>query len=848
MTPVKNRSEKRLSRHTLANAVFLITALFAIMVLSGRENYARQMQQIEGYIDVLSQRTAEHVGDVLGDRLDAIKTIAYLYGESLTEEGVWSRHLAEVEKGASFDRIRFVTPAGASFASNGKVADVADRDYLIKGMAGESGITVVMESRFDGKQVIGFYAPVSRSGEICGVMVGFIEEETMSDILTSEIYGLPAFTMLVDETGRALGQYYGDNPSRAKNLSDIVDYIDESQQADVTDALTSRVSVGFDLMGSKGSTVGDIVPVGGTDWSLVQLFPSGAARDIVDKVNRDERFVMLLFGIVGLTACGQFIYSARRKAALEREKETRDRMISILQSAADDYICLISVDLETEIEEQFRLDGGDVLGDWAGGNYDYTHCIESYAESIVCEQDRERFLEATRLSVLRQQLARQKDIYIEYDAVLSGRRRRLQGKFTMDQDSAGRPRMVIGIRDITELTEERDRMTEEMRRARDAAESANRAKSAFLFNMSHDIRTPMNAIMGFSAMAEKYIGDRERVADCLKKINLSGEHLLKLINNILDLARIESGRSRLEIQACDISSEMRNIEYIFQADVSKKGLELRIESDIKNSIVFCDILKIHQIELNLIGNAIKYTPPGGHIVYSVRQTGLENGVASYHSSVKDDGIGMSPEFVGHVFESFEREHSGVVTGIEGSGLGLSITKRLVEEMGGSITCESVPGHGSEFIFELSFPVGALSDLRHETVGGEESSDLRGKRVLLVEDNALNREISRELLETEGIIVDEADDGDVAVEKVRWSIAGYYDVILMDVQMPRLDGFSAARQIRALPDPQLSRIPILALTANAFDEDRRAVLEAGMNGHVAKPVDIRELRARLKDCL
>ena len=364
---------------------------------------------------------------------------------------------------------------------------------------------------------------------------------------------------------------------------------------------------------------------------------------------------------------------------------------------------------------------------------------------------------------------------------------------------------------MTRCIDEDMQRTAELEQAKDAAESANRAKSTFLFNMSHDIRTPMNAIIGFS-----------------------------------DLARIENGKLELHVEAHDLEAAVNHARYIFEADLKKKQLEMTVSCELEDRIVFCDLLKLKQIELNLIGNAIKYTPAGGRIFCQVRQLGREGAYGQYQCVVRDTGIGMSEQFQQHLFAAFERESSGVTTGIEGSGLGLAITKRLVEAMGGTISCESTRGKGTVFTCTFSFAIGTEADLAGEAQE-ESHRDMRGKRVLLVEDNALNREISRELLEGEGFAVEEAADGDEAVEKLWQEGPGRYDLVLMDIQMPRMDGFTATRQIRKLPDPYFSSVPIVALTANAFEEDRKAALEAGMNGHVAKPIDMRELRRQLDQC-
>lgn len=965
-------SEKGLMRHLITNIALFFFAVFVIMVLSARENYARQMQQIDEYVDVLSSRTAQHVSDVFRDKHAAITSIAYLYGQSGHSESVEMEYLKALEESSGFDRIRFVNMAGESYTSNGKIADVSDRDYFIKGSHGESGYTVVMHSRFNSARLIGFYAPVFKEGHICGVMIGFLEEATMSDILKTDIYGYPAFTMMVSAEGESLGQYQVEELENMSGLTETLAYIKADSAEKVLAAAENHTECVFSFEGTSGKSTGVIQPVSGTDWSLFQLFPSEATRKMVNEVNMDERFVMLLFCMVFIFAGGHFVYYARKKAVLAQQNQNHGRMMSLLQSIADDYICLINVDLNTEIEEQFRIHRGDSITDWADGNYDYTHCIGEYARKVVSPIDRARFQSATKLSTLKEILSEQKDFYIEYDALVGGEPRRLQGKFTIDGNDRKTPRMLIGIRDITEQTEERIkaktrmdlivsaasavypfileenltqnqvhtvcnqgivhnglmeqltmdemmkelktsivneedynriyakmnreaqlrayergervmeirvrqrgddgrmhwmetknilmenitgdifsismtrcvdeeiRMTAELEQAKDEAESANRAKSTFLFNMSHDIRTPMNAIMGFSSMAERYVNDPEKVSDCLTKINVSGEHLLRLINNVLDLARIESGKMELDVQAHDIPASLKNVEYIFQADTQKKNQTLEVKCDIQDEIAFFDMLKMNQIELNLIGNAIKYTPNGGKILYFVEQIDRKDGYAVYRCLIKDNGIGMQEEFRKKIFDAFERENNSVVTGIEGAGLGLTIVKRLVEEMGGNIQCKSEPGKGSEFTCTFTFRIGTKADLEDETDEDIAHVNVAGKRVLLVEDNALNREISREILAGKGFIVEEANDGDVAVEKVAASPAGYYDLILMDIQMPKMDGYEATRRIRNLPDKKLAGIPIIAVTANAFAEDRRAAIKAGMDGHISKPINISEL--------
>ena len=514
--------------------------------------------------------------------------------------------------------------------------------------------------------------------------------------------------------------------------------------------------------------------------------------------------------------------------------------------------------------------------------------------------------------------------------------------------------------------------------------AANRAKREFLFNMSHDIRTPMNAIIGFTSLAATHIDNREQVLDYLKKISTSSQHLLSLINDVLDMSRIESGKVKIEEKAVHLPDLVHDVRSIIQPNVAAKRLSLFIDTmDIEDEDIITDPLRLNQILLNILSNAIKFTPTGGMISIRIAQkNGAPKGCVCYEFRIKDNGIGMSEEFQKHIFEEFSREESSTVSGIQGTGLGMSITKSIVDLMGGTIAIESEPGKGSEFIVDLCFArceqkveqrqLPQLEGLRalvadddtdtclsvstmlskigmrpEWTISGKEAvirtkyaveqgdefsvyiidwlipdmngieivrqirkvignrcpiiiltaydwadiedearaagvtafcekplflselrrvlaepfraepasepaqptaADLKGKKLLLVEDNELNREIALEILKEAGFVVDTAEDGAVAVQKIKQAAPGQYDLILMDIQMPNLDGYEATRQIRALPDAEKASIPIFAMTANAFEEDRQNALAAGMNGHIAKPLDVPHLLCVLADAL
>lgn len=377
---------------------------------------------------------------------------------------------------------------------------------------------------------------------------------------------------------------------------------------------------------------------------------------------------------------------------------------------------------------------------------------------------------------------------------------------------------------------------------------ANLAKREFLFNMSHDIRTPMNAIIGFTALAQTHIDDRGQVEDYLKKISVSSQHLLSLINDVLDMSRIESGKVTLEAKPVHLPELVHELRDIVQAVVSEKDLSLTLDTvGVENEDVIADPLRLEQILINVLANAVKFTPDGGQIsLWIVQKDTAPAGYADFEFHIKDNGIGMSEEFQKHIFEQFARERTSTVSKIQGTGLGMAITKSLVDMMGGRITVKSEQGKGSEFTISLRFPIGEAKT--GQTPPAAKASASAGKKLLVVEDNELNLEIASTLLKEAGFEVDTAENGKIAVEKVEAASADRYDLILMDIQMPEMDGYEATRRIRALPDTKKAALPIVAMTANAFEDDRKNALRAGMNGHIAKPLDIQKLFQVLSELL
>ena len=667
---------------------------------------------------------------------------------------------------------------------------------------------------------------------------------------------------------------------------------------------------------------------------------------------------------------------------VSEEKETQHQLeqMDIVKALSSDFTEITQVDLEKNTSIPFKS-RGEMVDEDRRKVHPYSETWAWIIEKHVHPSEREAFQAKVSAAALENALREADTLVIPFRATLDGSE---YHHYQVKLVTAGHDRhhLILGIRGADAEVRAEEERRKLLQDALAAAEHANRAKTTFLNNMSHDIRTPMNAIIGFTALAAAHIDNKQQVADYLGKISVSSEHLLSLINDVLDMSRIESGKMKIEEKEVHLPDILHDLRTIIQANVHAKQLELYIDTvDVVHEDVICDKLRLNQILLNLISNAIKFTKPGGMLsIRVIEKSGAPSGYASYEFRVKDSGIGISKEFQKHIFEAFTREQTSTVSGIQGTGLGMAITKNIGEMMGGTITVESEIGKGSEFTVCLQFRVSGaparceqipklaglhalvadddfhtcasvtrmltkigmraewttsgkeavlrtrlavenddefsayiidwimpdmngietvrriraiigdskpiiiltaydwtdieeeareagvtafcskplfLSELRDALMGHVESAERKpevpdeyfeGKKILLVEDNELNQEIAATILEEKGFEVDVAGDGTVAVERMQAAPAGRYDLILMDIQMPHMDGYEATRRIRSLDDPAKANIPIFAMTANAFEEDRQKALDAGLNGHIVKPIDIAKLMQVLKEAL
>lgn len=464
--------------------------------------------------------------------------------------------------------------------------------------------------------------------------------------------------------------------------------------------------------------------------------------------------------------------------------------------------------------------------------------------NVICLEDRDKVIKYNSRAFFQSLAKKDKPFAYDYRLIFGGEpvwyRIRIQRNITEDSEV----HMLIGVFNVDEEVKERELRQSQLEQALDDARAANKAKTFFLNNMSHDIRTPMNAIIGFSKLAHDNIDDKAKVEEYLSKISQSSDFLLSLINEVLDMSRIESGEMTLNEQSENLNDIIGKIEDIITPDVNAKNIEFTVDSSlVRDPEIICDSLRLNQVLLNIISNAVKYTPVGGKVLFKIIQKPtFKMGYGNFEFSVKDSGIGMSEEFVQKIYEPFVRAKNTTLSGVQGTGLGMAITRKIIEMMDGNINIDSVENLGTcvtvTFDFKCEHSEVTAEPNRNQTPISTPEIDIakfKGKRILLVEDNELNREIAQEVLSDAGLIVDSVTDGSEAVEVMKSDSATQYSLILMDIQMPVMDGYEATRRIRAMSSSIALQVPIIAMTANAFEEDRNAALAAGMNEHITKPI-------------
>lgn len=565
------------------------------------------------------------------------------------------------------------------------------------------------------------------------------------------------------------------------------------------------------------------------DWQFVTVVPIAAVEaDGTQIIKTAVIMAVIIVGVLVLALLiSTFLYSMIQRKQRENDRFLRSVYQAISQNT--DTVIFILDDLTSRPDYIFE-NSERILG---------IPCCEFLDE----EQGENSAFKSAVFDLLRNQrpeCGKEQEIYLYNDRMQKDMWLKvLICPFLL----RNKPKHIFAVTDVTEERQARENIAA----AVIAAEQANSAKSSFLANMSHDMRTPMNGIVGMIAIARRNIGDTDKVLDCLDKVDLSSSHLLSLINDVLDMSKIESGKLVLAMEPFDMKWLMQRLEIMIRPQCEAREQTLNVTMELRHKSLIGDTVRLTQILMNLLSNAVKFTPEGGMVALKVQELDQKHmNYASYRFTVSDTGIGMSPEFLKVIFNPFERAQDMTVNKAEGTGLGMPITKNLVAAMGGQITVESKSNQGSVFKVELELPMQEAGQIERTPDNrlSAEVFDFTGRRFLLAEDNLINREIAVENLRGFGAEVEPVENGQQALELFVQSVPGYYDAVLLDIQMPVMDGHETARQIRKSAHPQAKSIAILAMTANAFEEDINAAMEAGMNAHISKPIDMELLNRTL----
>lgn len=979
---MESTKPKNKTRNLIITVCAAVVVVVVALVVFMNVNTQRIIDQNTQYLETSTNQTVRRVNDTFSSSLQSVQTAAVVYGDAISDEGFNPRTAATILDNAQFDHTFFIDAQGTAYNNDGATADATDREYYIEGVQGKSGMCYVDSTIFDGQNAVVFYAPVVLDNEVIGIMASVLREESLTEVMTTEFYGQSTPTYLCERDGTMVAMSGSVKPD-ARDIDEIfiARGLNEEQLAvlDVDIAEGNTVSFTYDTSEGTGNTFVTKLP--DFDWMLVRSFPASITNEMLLRANTSGFILVggvLLAAIVVIVVLTMQARRENQELLLERQEATR-----IIDASTNLFDSLFTVDLEKHTYEFLKNDSQQKSIPPRGNASDLRQFFDKIIDKNSLSTDaHEKFDKDNIASILTPGVR-----FIQEEWRTNDRENPCWYQASilcLARDAQGKPTSVlVAIQDVTDVKAEELRAHIALEDAFKAAEHASQAKSDFLNSMSHDIRTPMNSIMGLTAIAGMHVNDPERVRECLTNITSASRHLLGLINEVLDMAKIESGSIDLAEEPFDLSESIENLITMMNPQIAAKHQELKVELvDIKHKHVLGDPTRLQQVFVNIMGNSVKFTPEGGTI--GLRITELPSSIQSsacYEFEFSDTGCGMSEEFMKRLFEPFSRANDSRTTKVEGTGLGMAIVKSVVSLMSGTIDVESKEGEGTTFTvvvhmklrdaeqedlsdlegipvlvvdddevacegacillddigmkseFRLSGPAGieavksrldndpyrvvildwrmpgmsGLEAAKHireatneavpiiilsaydwsmieqearqvgvdafiskplfrsrlvqvmkELLVGEMKSVIdekamleelafQGKRVLLTEDNPMAAEIARELVEMTGADVEHAENGKLALDMLLEHEPGYYDIVLMDIQMPVMNGHEAASAIRAQADkrPDMGQIPIVALSADAFAEDVRHARSAGMNDHMSKPLEIETLVRMLK---
>ena len=842
---VKNKNI-RLKSSIIRFVPLILVIYFIIEAFTAFQNEDRNavISRNKDYIKDITLAMTIKLDDIFSNSLKSIEAIAKLSSGDVQDGQLNTVYLAELEKIVQFDHLRFTDKTGYAQTTFGEKIYSGNMWYFTDGMKGNSGIFVVMPTKKEMAFIV-FYAPIIVNGEVIGVLSSSYDENSIKRMLEYKVYGANASAGIVNTEGRnvipiasldikqtALHGQFRDNFKSFLYTS----MFDAENRNKVIEAYTTLSPTDFKFNGSIENIQGYMAPLHMVPLSVYSIFPSEAAQSLYSMGVKAGRTLQFLLIVIFFS---YIIYLLFVQFLMMRSEARQNRIASYIAKAENTIAkAMVLVDAEKGTFEDFSsiplpipkqgkiedMEKGFIknLDDLQNGQ-DFRY----FFEDIIMSRKLTKEIPSI---MFRGPGPKGEPQYITLTYI--------PVEFHKNVVQKG----IIFFRNITTEKSKEIEANRKLTKALTEARNANNAKTTFLFNMSHDIRTPMNAVTGFTAMAKKHIDKPEMVRKYLDKIDIAGRQLLSLVNQVLEMSRIESGKIILSEHKCDLEKLIMALSTTYGSHAESKGLTfVATVANVDHKFVYTDSDRINQIAANIIGNAIKYTDENGSITCTFNEYPCDReGYSTYALTVEDTGIGMSPEFQKHIFDEFARERTSTVSQIQGTGLGMTIVKKLTDIMGGSIEIESEQNKGTKITVNLPMRwcTDFISNKQSQKI--PTSISLKGMKILLVDDNEMNREIAEELLTEKGVRVDTANDGDVAVEKINNAKPGEYELILMDVQMPRMNGYEATREIRSLSDPQKSSIPIVAMTANAFEEDKRNALAAGMDGHLAKPIDDQKL--------
>lgn len=830
----------------LAVVMCAVTVLAFISFLCG--NFQEILNENSIYIENTATLTSHRIEDMLENAQTSVTTLAKLYENIPYDEESNLDILREFTEYSTFDYVEYVEYNGINWTVDGQTADVSNREYFIKGMQGETGVEVVRNTLITHETLIVFYTPLHYQGEIVGVLKGEYKSDRIMDVLDETYFGEHTVSYLCEDDGSVIVQ--SASVDVVENISEFGSdsRLDSTTQAEFTNALENHLSYGYTFEGEKGTTNAYLAQISGTDWCVLQVYPSSVTAQMSANILRGSGLLLLIVvAVFGTYIVIIFVTSRREHKNLEQEKQTMHRIVDGVNRLFARFVVVnLSQDSYYYLADYSQMESS------IARNGTYTDFVRYFSERILETEGNIELGDALKKEWLTENVDTDTIRHFEF------RIRRDQGErwenvaiICLEEKDGAPTDILLAIQDVTETKEIELHSREVLETALSAAQDANNAKSDFLSRMSHDIRTPMNAIFGMNSIAQLHLDDTERVKDCLEKIRSAGGHLLSMLNEILDFSKIESGRMSLNSAPFSVSACVKGSRDMFRQQMKEKGLVLKIVSeDIVHDRVIGDEQRLQRILVNILSNAVKFTPSGGSITLQVRETKSPvTDSRCYEFCCEDTGIGMDEELCANVFEPFSKAADSRTQKSDGTGLGLPISRSLARMMDGDITVQSTPGKGSRFTVKVVLKQDkAPAAEAEETKSSDAFPRYDGKKVLVVEDNEINAEIAVEFLRMFGIEPDVAHNGQEAVDILLSSEFCGYNLVLMDIQMPVMNGVEAVRVIRSTNREDLNTLPIIAMTANAYQEDMERSFAAGMNAHISKPVSPEKFAAVLKEWL